>query len=312
MNLKTLFCAHQRKPSAVSAPSASARLPHSFEPVRSVDAPTDATKWTLTDGRTAWMWQDMTKYVVPGSEVPELYEQLATADGGVLISGATGSGKSVVLNGILTSILRRYAPSAASVGETCDVYLIDPKMVELNAYTVAPHVVGYAADHGDIVELLDELDRVMMNRYRDMSERGIKKWDGARIFAFIDEIGDLMTTRKAEVYPRITHLLNLCRAAGITIFLSSQSPSRATIPAAAQINATVKIALRCDTQIESKQVVGIAGAETLPKYGKALMKAPWLTGIKTVDVPYIDDEEQKATLRAVSEAVAKCNRRVVV
>ena len=300
------FCKHTRPASAPSAASA----PAARRVVRPECVPPTATEWTLSDGRKAWNWCEMEQYDAPGGDMPEFFAHLMMADGGVLISGATGSGKSVVLNGLVTSILRHFNPVSANHGEMCELYLIDPKMVELNAYTVAPHVSGYASDHGEICELLDEIDRRMMARYAEMQERGIKKWDGARIIVVVDEIGDLMTTHKQFVLPRITHLLNLCRAAGITIFLSSQSPSRATIPAAAQINATVKVALRCDTAIESKQVVGIAGAETLPRHGKALVKAPWLDGIKTVSVPYVDEREQAEVLQAVTEELARCNRRV--
>lgn len=268
--------------------------------------------WTFGNGQTELIYHDLSAYEIPKGTVHPFFKHLLTVDGGVLIAGTTGSGKSVLLHGIITTILRSFAPSAVGGKDSCSLYLIDPKIVELSCYESLPHVAGYASDFDDIVALLQAINEMMMSRYKAMHARGIRKWDGPRAFVFIDEIGDLMILKKREVFPILTHLINLCRAAGITVFLATQSPSRQTIPAAAQINCTCKIALRCATAIESRQTVDVDGAEKLPKHGKALVKCDWMEGIQTVDLPYIDEKEQTETLRAVIQAEQATLRRKYV
>lgn len=259
---------------------------------------------TIHEGGKAFvMWHDRTAYSAPGVSFCEFYKGLLDTPGGVLVSGATGSGKSVVLNGILCEILGTFCPSGSASDKTsdktCDIFLCDPKIVEFRAYRVAPHVRRYADTPDEIFRVMDEVDRIMMDRYSDMAERGLKMWDGSPVFLFIDEIGDLMLTRKGEFLPRLTHLLNLCRAAKITVFLASQSPSRQTIPAVVQLNCTAKICLKCDTAIESRQVVGIPGGEDLPAHGTALVRTPKTGGIVKQVIPNCTDEQVDRILRKV-------------
>lgn len=253
-------------------------------------------------GQSFRMWRDGEAYTAPKRSFCEFYKSLLDTPGGVLVSGATGSGKSVVLNGILCEILGTFAPSGSASGKTCDIYLCDPKIVEFRAYRVAPHVRRYADNPDEIFRVMDEVDRIMMDRYADMAERGLKMWDGSPVFLFIDEIGDLMLTRKGDFLPRLTHLLNLCRAAKITVFLASQSPSRQTIPAVVQLNCTGKICLKCDTAIESRQVVGIPGGEDLPAHGVALVRTPKTGGIVKQDIPNCTDAQVADILRRVTIA----------
>ena len=265
----------------------------------------------VRNGERVAMWNDPTAYRCPGGAVSPFFTDLLSADGGVLISGATGSGKSVLLGGIITAILRSFCPSGSDKGKSCSMYLCDPKIVEFQRFRAAPHVVGYAESYDGIMNTLDDIDRLMMERYETMKHKGLRKWDGERVFVFIDEIGDLMLTRRAEFLPRLTHILNLCRASGITVFCASQSPSRLTIPAQVQLNCTVKIALRCDTAIESRQVVGEPGAETLPRYGFCLLKRPG-SAIAKSELPYVTDEEIADTLKAVYKAKLEMLRSAVI
>ena len=263
--------------------------------------PADRRSGYTRNGERVAVWNDPSAYEVPSVTVSPFFKDLLSADGGVLISGATGSGKSVLLGGIINAILRSYSPSGSASGKSCSLYLCDPKIVEFQRFRTAPHVVGYAENYDGIMRLLDDIDRLMMDRYETMKHKGLRKWDGERVFVFIDEIGDLMLTRRAEFLPRLTHILNLCRAAGITVFCASQSPSRLTIPAQVQLNCTVKIALRCDTAIESRQVVGEPGAEALPQYGFCLMKKPGAP-ISKQALPYVKDDEIDETMKAVYKA----------
>ena len=272
--------------------------------------PAPANVGEIREGSAVYrMWRDRTAYSAPGRSFCEFYRGLLDTPGGVLVSGATGSGKSVVLNGILCEILGTFCPSAASSKKKCDVYLCDPKIVEFRAYRNAPHVKRYAATPEEIFRTMDEVDRIMMNRYEDMAERGLKMWDGSPVFLFIDEIGDLMLTHKGAFLPRLTHLLNLCRAAKITVFLASQSPSRQTIPAVVQLNCTAKICLKCDTAIESRQVVGIPGGESLPAHGTALVRTPKTGGIVKQELPNCTDAQVNGIMWAVTTADNKTIRK---
>ena len=254
-------------------------------------------------------WHNWTEYRVPGLSFCGFYDELLDTPGGVLVSGATGSGKSVVLNGILLSILGQFRPFCKGGKDECEVFLCDPKIVEFRAYRTLPQVKRYAGDYDEIMSVLDSVDHLMMSRYELMAERGLKDWNGHRVFLFIDEIGDLMLTRKKDFLPRLTHLLNLCRAAGITIFLASQSPSRQTIPAVVQLNCTAKICLKCDTAIESRQVVGIPGGEKLPRHGVALVRTPKTGGIVEQAIPNCTDHDIDKVLTAVSRAETVCLRK---
>ena len=251
-------------------------------------------------------YHDWEAFKPSGDEFCGFYSNLLNTAGGALVSGATGSGKSVVLNGILLSILGQYRPYSTGSKEECELYLCDPKIVEFRAYKSLPHVRKYASDYEAILSCLDAVDDVMMARYSEMARRGIKSWDGSRIFLFIDEMGDLMLTRKKAFLPRLTHLLNLCRAAGITLFLGSQSPSKATIPAVVQLNCTAKICLKCDTSIESRQVVGIRGAELLPAHGTAMVRTMFTNGIVKVKIPNCTEKQISNALGYIARQEVAC------
>ena len=262
----------------------------------------------IREGGAAYrMWRDYSAYSAPGRSFCEFYGELLQTAGGCLVSGATGSGKSVVLNGILREILGTFGPEGCR-GKSCDIYLCDPKIVEFRRYRMLPQVRKYATGTDEILRVLDEVDAIMMKRYADMAERDLLKWDGDPVFLFIDEIGDLMLTRRADFLPRVTHILQLCRAAGIVVYLASQSPSRKTLPAELILNVTVKIGLRCDTRIESNQVIGMSGCEDLPEHGTALVKMPGRP-IRRQDIPNCTESETQAVIRQVEKRSSDCIRK---
>jgi len=197
----------------------------------------------------------------------------------VLIAGSTGSGKSVLINSILYTLLT-YQPKDKQI------ILIDPKRVELYAYKKLPHCIGYASETADTIALLQKVCQVMDKRYAELQKQGKKMYEGSDIYVIIDEFADLMiTTNDAE--PLIQRLAQLGRASRIHLIVATQAPNRAVLKANIVLNLNDRIALHCNDPIESRQILGRKGAEILPRFGQAIYKSP--EGICLMDIPYTDD-----------------------
>ena len=241
---------------------------------------------------------DRTIYALPSAMTYwNVYKEIAEEQN-VLIGGTTGSGKSVVLDGIIRYLAVSKLPYAVKGG--AKMWLADPKMVDLNHYRSLPHTERYADTPEDIVAMMEDLSAEMDARYEDMKARGIRKWDGGELWLIIDELGDLMTTYRREVQPILTHLLQLCRASGIHVIACTQCPARAVLPAPLQVNFVSTLGLRCVSAIESKQIIKMSGCEMLPKYGTGiLLKAG--EGCKKVELPLTRDSEINELLRFYEE-----------
>lgn len=203
-----------------------------------------------------------------GLEYWHLTDDLIDNGGHLLIGGITGSGKSVVINDYLYSLTARRTPASARF------VLIDPKHVELKKWAVTPFCWMYANEPQPIIAALDAVIDEMMNRYRQMENASQEMYTGSEIWVVVDELGDMMTTCKRDFLPRLQRIAQLGRAARVNLICGTQSPSRQTIPAALTLNFTHKLALRCCSAIESRQIVGLPGAEKLPQYGVGMMFTP--------------------------------------
>lgn len=216
-------------------------------------------------------------YTAPNGGAYRLYDRLL-GEYNVLIAGTIGSGKSVTECGIIYNLVNKFTPHDG------DLYLIDPKLVELEEWRSLPHVRGYADNLEDALTLLDEVQARMMKRYKVMKDRGEKVFSGSDVYVLIDEMADLMIADKKGFSTRLQRILQLGRAAKIHLICCTQSASRVTIPAAVGIGFTCCVGLHAATAIESRQIIGKAGCEALPLYGKAIIK--WQNGeYETVDVP---------------------------
>ena len=173
----------------------------------------------------------------------------------LLIAGATGSGKSVLVNQLLTTMLATSTPG---------LILIDCKGVELSDYRKYKGTICYADSPTQAVQALQLGVDYMTQRYKQLQAAGLKKWTGADIYIIIDEFADLMTTSKKAVQPLIQRLAQLGRAAKIHIILCTQCPLREIIPTAIKCNFDSRIALRTATAQDSRNILGIPGAESLP------------------------------------------------
>ena len=176
----------------------------------------------------------------------------------LLIAGATGSGKSVALNGIIHSMLMTESPF------DCQFVLIDPKKVELVQYADLPHTARYAADHPEIVRALqwacDETDR----RFSFMQTKGIKEYTGPHLYVIIDELADLMVSIKKETLPLLQRLAQIGRAARVHVIACTQNVLAITLPTVLKCNFSTTLGLRTMNAQQSRMLIATNGCELLP------------------------------------------------
>lgn len=195
-----------------------------------------------------------------------IFEEM-TAQTHLLIAGCTGSGKSTLIKGILNALLIK-PPSELGL------ILIDPKRTELDPYKRLPHVVKYADTNADAISALRYASTLMGKRFDEMKQQGLQETTRPHVYIIIDELADLILNAKCDVLPLLQSIAQLGRAARIHLIAATQSPSRKTLPAEIMVNITAQVALRCRSAIESRQIVGVAGAEELPKYGEIIFYTP--------------------------------------
>ena len=176
----------------------------------------------------------------------------------LLIAGATGSGKSVALNGIITSILMTESPFH------CQFVLIDPKKVELVQYADLPHTARYASEHPDIVRSLqwavEETDR----RFTVMQKAGVREYDGSHLYVIVDELADLMVSLKKETLPLLQRLAQVGRAARVHVIACTQNVLAVTIPTVLKCNFSTILGLRTCNAQQSRFLISSTGCEMLP------------------------------------------------
>lgn len=177
----------------------------------------------------------------------------------LLIAGATGAGKSIMLHSIICSLLRNNTTDSAQL------VLIDPKRVELFDYTDSPMLYGgrIYEDVSDAVEVLEELTEVMNDRYIQLKyshSRNIDEMHGAgtmpRIYICIDELSFLMTCDKKKLETVISKIGMMGRAAGIHLIVCTQHPDRKTITGTIQANITAVVAMATRTATDSRMISG--------------------------------------------------------
>lgn len=222
------------------------------------------------------------QWVTPEGEYYEHIEHM-TQQHHLLIAGCSGSGKSVLINTLIHTLLLN---SPARL----EVMLIDPKRVELSEYRKLPHTISYASEHNDIIKLLQSAVDIMDRRYKEMQRKNLRLYEGKDLYIIFDEFGDLMTTSKKQVEPLIIRLAQLGRAAKIHLILATQNPSRQTITAGIKVNITASVALRCREPIESRMIIGSKGAELLPKHGQGFYITPDHTTPQLIPIPKTSDK----------------------
>lgn len=223
----------------------------------------------------------LTRWKTPAGRAYDLYLD-ALKQPHLLIAGATGSGKSVLVNGLIYTALFR---SPAAVG----LILIDPKRVELAQYRPSPHVLRYASEPDTMPAALRDALDLTEDRYRRMQAEGVRKFDGADVYVVIDELADLMTTARKEVQPLIQRLCQIGRAARVHVVACTQCPISAVIPTPIKVNFDSRFALRTRSAQDSRNILGRTGCELLPRYGQAYYLTP--EGLTLYTVPMIPDDD---------------------
>lgn len=193
----------------------------------------------------------------------------------VLVAGTTGSGKSVLINSWIASLLFRTNPSEVRI------IMVDPKRVELIGYNGIPHLLTPVIVEIDkILSALRWAMTEMENRYKKFAEVGVRNIDGFNelsgfqampfIIIFIDELADLMAYAPVEVEDTICRLAQMARATGIHLVLSTQRPSVDVITGLIKANIPSRIAFNVSSMIDSRVVLDMPGAEKLLGRGDML------------------------------------------
>lgn len=192
----------------------------------------------------------------------------------LLIAGSTGSGKTVCINSIICSLLFNFAPTKLQL------LLIDPKMVELILYEGVPHVIDIVTDVKKAPVALQQMVKLMEERYKLFSERrvrNIQEYNNLEdvekipyVVIVIDELADLMMTSSNVVETHIARLTQLARAAGIHLIIATQRPSANVITGIIKANVPSRIAFAVASQIDSRVILDMAGAENLIGRGDML------------------------------------------
>ena len=213
----------------------------------------------------------------------------------LLIAGATGSGKSVCINAIITGLIMEKDPSEMQM------LLIDPKRVELTPYNGIPHLMTPVIVETDkVVGILKGLIQEMMNRYRRMEETGVRNIasfnskGGVKmpyIVVAIDELADLMMTAAFDIEQCICRLAQLGRATGIHLIVATQRPSVDVITGLIKANFPSRISFAVTSQIDSRTILDTMGAERLLGRGDMLYQPIDATRPARVQNVFIGDDE---------------------
>lgn len=224
------------------------------------------------------------RYISPGGDYYKLFADMAQQPH-LLIAGTTGSGKSVVINGIIYTCLL-HCP------DRCKFILIDPKRVELVQFANVPHVLKYASEPEEMVGALQYAVKIIDLRYQEMQQQRLRKYEGSDLYIIIDELADLMTTQKRAVAPLIQRICQIGRAAKVHVIAATQCPLATVIPTQIKVNFDARVGLRTRSAQDSKNILGINGLEKLPRYGQGVYMTP--DGAALYNIPMYTDEQINA------------------
>jgi len=231
----------------------------------------------------------------------------------LLVAGATGTGKTMFLNVLLISLLYRNSP------ETLRLILVDPKRVEFSVYEGIPHLLSpIIYDPQKTINALNWLIKEMERRFSILSaerarDLGVynsmmikkKKPIMPYIVLVIDELADLMSARGRDLEAAIVRLAQMARAVGIHLVLATQRPSVEVITGLIKANITSRIAFQVASQVDSRTILDMAGAEKLLGRGDMLFLSPEATKPKRIQGVYLSEKEIKKVISFVKEEYKK-------
>ena len=255
----------------------------------------DANEWSLPVG----LGKDISGRAVffDLAEMPHL-----------LVAGTTGSGKSVMLNGLLTSLLLTTDPRQVKM------VLVDPKRVELSQFARVPHLITpVVTDVKKAANALSWAVSEMERRYEVLERMGVRSLEGYNdraekqmpyVVIVIDELADLMMTAAAKVEDAVIRLAQKARAVGIHLVVATQRPSVDVITGMIKANVPSRIAFAVSSQIDSRVILDTAGAEALLGQGDMLFKPVSALRPSRVQGAYISEPEVDHVVSACIEASA--------
>ncbi len=236
---------------------------------------------------------------------------IVTADLGkaphLLVAGATGTGKSVMINTLITSLLYRNSPAELKL------ILVDPKRVELGLYFDIPHLLApVIVDPPQAISALKWAVAEMERRYKllqDNGKRGIEEYNAQKgvdnmpyIVIVIDEFADLMTIAGKDVEALVQRITQMARAVGIHLVLATQRPSVNVITGVIKANIPTRVALTTASQVDSRTIIEMSGAEKLLGKGDMLFASPSFIKPKRVQGVWLSEEEVKAVADYLRDA----------
>ncbi|WP_048602441.1 FtsK/SpoIIIE family DNA translocase [Rubeoparvulum massiliense] len=226
----------------------------------------------------------------------------------LLVAGATGSGKSVCINGIISSLLYKAKPNEVKL------ILVDPKMVELTVYNGIPHLLSpVVTDPRQAAMVLKKVVKEMEQRYELFARTGIRDIDRYNewvtqheegsplpyIVVIVDELADLMMVAPGDVEEAITRLAQMARAAGIHLILATQRPSVDVITGVIKANIPSRIAFGVSSQTDSRTILDMGGAEKLLGRGDMLYLPVGKSKPTRIQGAFISDDEVEALVSHV-------------
>ena len=225
----------------------------------------------------------------------------------LLVAGTTGSGKSVMLNGLLTSLLLTTDPRQVKM------VLIDPKRVELSQFARVPHLITpVVTDVKKAANALTWAVAEMERRYEVLEKMGVRSLEGYNdrserqmpyVVIVIDELADLMMTAAAKVEDAVIRLAQKARAVGIHLVVATQRPSVDVITGMIKANIPSRIAFAVSSQIDSRVILDAAGAEALLGQGDMLYKPVSASRPSRVQGAYISEAEVDRVVSTCSQSV---------
>lgn len=229
----------------------------------------------------------------------------------MLIAGATGSGKSVCVNSLITSILYKASP------EEVKFLLIDPKVVELSCYNGIPHLLlPVVTDPKKAATALNWVVQEMTNRYKLFAQNSVRDLDGynekfsdsddeklPKLVVIIDELADLMMVAPGQVEDAICRLAQMARAAGIHLIVATQRPSVDVITGVIKANIPSRIAFSVSSGADSRTILDMGGAEKLLGKGDMMFYPVGASKPRRMQGAFVSDSEVNKVVEFIKDQV---------
>ena len=210
-----------------------------------------------------------------------------------LIAGTTGSGKSVLINGLMCELL--------NIKPDCKLVLIDLKKVELSEYKNIKQTFSYSDSSISAVNALKSVINIINIRYNYMQHNHIKTFCKEPVYVIIDELADLMTVNKKDILPLLQRIGQIGRAANVHMICATQCPLVTVIPTSLKVNFTAIIGLKTRSKQDSRNILGVTGCEELPQYGYGYYLRP-SHDIELFSIPYIQETDISAIVKPLKKS----------